>query len=156
MEARMTTPHTRTIVSLVTIAASLALGACAGHTAPPARDGAAAVAARATTIRFDNEGRVPVRVYLIGAQREWSLGRVEQGARATLRIPAESLEETAGLVRLAVIADAPPSAQAALDPRSIFAMAQPMSMILSQRWTYSQPHLASPQLFGARRDVGHR
>ena len=34
-------------------------------------------------IRFDNDAREHVHVYLIGEKREWLLGRVEPGAMAT-------------------------------------------------------------------------
>jgi hypothetical protein len=41
------------------------------------------------SIRFDNDAREHVHVYLIGEKREWLLGRVEAGAIAMLRIPEE-------------------------------------------------------------------
>src|SRR5207248_1121622 len=106
MEDRMITPRTRAIVSLAaSLTVTLALGACARNPSPSA--GPAALPARLLTVRFDNEAQVHVYVYLVGEQREWLLGRVEPGARATLRLPAASLAETAGFVRLAVLAGSP-------------------------------------------------
>src|SRR5688500_14555417 len=111
MEDRMTTPRVRAIVSraarrsLARLAAAttltVALGACAGGPPPGASPAtaaaaAAAVAGRSPTIRFDNEARLPVHVYLITERREWLLGRVEPGARASLRIPAHALSEAPG------------------------------------------------------------
>jgi hypothetical protein len=94
---------------------TLALGACARAPSPATSDRPAAAPGRPLAVRFDNDAQVHVDVYLVGGQREWPLGRVAPGARATLRIPAASLEETSGFVRLAVLADAPRSMQAARD-----------------------------------------
>jgi hypothetical protein len=99
----MITPRTRAIVSLAaTLTAALALGACARSPArpgPAARADVAAPAARPPAIRFDNGGRERVLVYLVGEQREWLLGRVEPGARATLRLPRASLAGSPGATR---------------------------------------------------------
>jgi hypothetical protein len=151
----MITPRTRAIVSLAaTLTAALALGACARSPArpgPAARADVAALAGRPATIRFDNGGRERVLVYLVGEQREWLLGRVEPGARATLRLPRASLAGSPGLVRLAVLAGERLTLQAARDPRATVAtttIAQPVSTILSQRWTFAQGQLTS--LWGPR------
>ena len=153
----MPTPRTRTIVSRVAtlasaLTAALALGACAGHLSPAAHDAPLAAAAPVPTVRFDNEAQTYVDVYLIGEQREWLLGRVPPGARATLRIPASALAMPSGFVRLATIPDANRTVLAARDPRATFTIAQPASMIATQQWTFSQRQLASPQLLGAQRD----
>ena len=64
----------------------------------------APAAARPLAIRFDNEARQYVHVYLVGQNREWLLGRVEPGAHATLRIPDEAMADDRWSMRLAVLA----------------------------------------------------
>ena len=147
----MPTPATRTLVSLAAATTlTLALGACAPHwsTAHPAAAPEASIA-----MRFDNEAQTAVHVYLVGDRREWLLGRVEPGARATLRVPAASLDESAGFVRLAVLAGGA-SLQAARDPRTTFTIAQPAGSLLGQRWTFARRQLAAPELIGMRANVG--
>jgi len=95
------------------------------------------------TIRFDNLGRERVDVYLIGAKREWILGRVEPGATASLRIPEEALAKGLTHVRLAVLQGERLTFQAARNPRARLTIAQPASAILSQRWSFSQGALTS-------------
>ena len=103
----MPTPATRAVVSRFALAlgasVTLLAAACAPRTYQASAT-AAAVAAPPATVRFDNEAQTYVDVYLIGEQREWLLGRVEPGARATLRLPPAALTQTAGFVRLAALA----------------------------------------------------
>jgi len=99
---------------------------------------------------FENEAQTYVDVYLIGERQEWWLGRVAPGARATLRIRDEALTTESGFVKLAVLADAPRSLQAARDPRATFSLAEPAPQLLAQRWTFRKTPLASPEIFGAR------
>src|SRR5262252_6610877 len=96
----MTTPRTRAVVSLgvattvfrmtVITMAVLTLGACARAPSRPAVEAPApenAVEWFPLSIRFDNDVRDYVHVYLIGDGRQWLLGRVEPGAVAILKIP---------------------------------------------------------------------
>ena len=152
----MTTPRTRAAVSLAAALTTLALGACASHLSPVAREDVPVSPAEAIAIRFDNEAQVYVDVYLIGDQREWALGRIEPGARATLRIPQAALTTTSGFVQLAVLAGAQRSVQAARDPRATFTIAQPAGMLLSQRWTFSQRQSSAPEIFGSHAAPGRR
>ena len=152
----MTTPRTRAAVSLAAALTTLALGACASHLSPVAREDVSVSPAEAIAIRFDNEAQVYVDVYLIGDQREWALGRIEPGARATLRIPQAALTNTSGFVQLAVLAGAQRSVQAARDPRATFTIAQPAGMLLSQRWTFSQRQSSAPEIFGSHAAPGRR
>ena len=138
----MTTSCRRAFVSFAaTIAITLALGACAASRPMP--DAQLSTDAHPLTIRFDNLGRERVHVYLIGATREWVLGRVEPGAIETLRIPEEALAEGAMFVRLAVIAGERQTFEASRNPRARLTIAQPASAILSQRWSFSQGQLTS-------------
>lgn len=138
----MTTLRMRALVSLgATLAISLA--ACAGTGARPALDAtASAEEAAPRAIRFDNQGREHVHVYLVGAKREWLLGRVEPGATTMLRIPEEALGETDELVQLAVLAGGRITLQAAYDSRTRLSIAQPASRLTAQRWRYVQGQLS--------------
>jgi hypothetical protein len=127
-----------------------ALGACAGAPARQTPKGWALAEAGPRAIRFDNDGRDYVHVYLVGERREWLLGRVEPGAIATLRIPAAALAEHSGLVQLAVIAGGRVTLRAARDPRAQLTVAQPASDIMSQQWKFVQGQLTSLALPGSR------
>lgn len=138
------------LLSLVAVpTALLSLGGCAPRPAPVTWDGSSVTAERRLAIRFDNDAETYVDVYFIGEQREWWLGRVAPGAIATLRVPDAALMPTSGFVRLAVLAGAPRTLQAARDPHAVFTIAQPASALLAQRWTFSQRQVAAPELFGA-------
>jgi hypothetical protein len=153
----MTTLRTRAFVSLAaTTAVTLALGACAPGPSRPALDGPAPMDGRPIAIRFDNDAREHVHVYLVGGQRQWLLGRVEPGARATLRIPEAALAGSLGSVQLAVLTGERLTLQAARDPRATFTVAQPASAILSQQWMFAQGQLTSLPLRGARWGVGRQ
>jgi len=131
---------TASIVSVTGVVAALGLTACFGS--PQAPDPEIA------TIQFDNQATVYVDVYLVGAQFQWRLGRVPPGMRAVLRIPESAIESTMGAVRVAAIPGSQVSGQADRDPKAVFAIAQPVSAVLSQRWTFRQPAAAALQLEG--------
>jgi hypothetical protein len=95
------------------------------------------------SIRFDNDAREHVHVYLIGEKREWLLGRVEAGAVAMLRIPEESLAGDPTFVRLVVIPGEGVTLRAARHARAMPTLAQPLLDIASQRWRFSQGSLTS-------------
>jgi hypothetical protein len=121
-------------------AAALGLTACAGRPQRPEPEVA--------TMQFRNDAMVSVDVYLVSAQFQWRLGRVPPGIRAVLRVPESAIESAMGVVRVAVIPGSQMSAQANRDPRVVFAIAQPVSAVLSQRWTFRQPAAAALQLEG--------
>jgi hypothetical protein len=120
---------------------TLALAACVRAPSRSAPDPQISTYAGLLTIRFDNTARERVDVYLIGATREWVLGRVEPGAIATLRIPDEAFGKGSMYVRLAVIAGEPLTFAAARNPHARLSIAQPASTILSQQWSFSQGEL---------------
>lgn len=166
----MTTLRPRALVSLAAAmaaatAGTLALGACAAGPSRAARSRpawspaawteAADPEARPLSVRFDNGARGQVHVYLITAQGEWLLGRVEPGALATLRIPPAALAGPPGFVRLAVLEGARLTPQAGRDARAVLTIAQPASAFAAQRWTFAQGQLTPLQLAGAR-TVGRR
>jgi hypothetical protein len=128
------------VSAIATMSLSLTAAACfqAASRGEPSRMNEVPLA-----IRFENDTRVHVHVYLIGEKREWLLGRVETGAIAMLRIPEESLAGNASLVRLVVIPGEGVTLQAARHARATPTLAQPVLEILSQRWKFSQGSLTS-------------
>ena len=138
----MPTLRRRALVSLLgTMTISLTLAACSQPAS--ARPGPSPMDDGARAIRFDNDAREHVHVYLIGEKRQWLLGRVEPGAIATLRLPRESLAGQSTFVRLAVIAGEGVTLYAARNTRAALTLAQPASAILSQRWMFAQGRLTS-------------
>lgn len=156
----MTTPRIRSLVSLAAaLTAALTLGACASAPSRLAVEQPAFADELPLTFRFDNEAHDYVHVYLITPQRQWLLGRVEAGARATLRIPDMALAEDAGSVRLAVLVGEHVTQQAATTARATITIPQPATMILSQRWTFSNalaPGQLTPLPLGRTRAEGVR
>ena len=138
----MTTSCRRAFVSFAATI-TLALGACVHAPSRPVPDPLISTDALPLTFRFDNLARERVDVYLIGAKREWLLGRVEPGAIASLRIPEGALAEGSMFVRLAVLAGERLTFEAARHARARLTVAQPASAILSQRWRFSQGELTS-------------
>jgi hypothetical protein len=135
MEDTMTTPRIRSLVS--GLAYALTIAGCASAPARLASDAASPSTASPLTVRFDNDARDYVHVYLIGLKREWLLGRVEPGAHATLRIPDAAVAEDAGTLQLAVLTGARVTYHAAGDARATMTLAQPAGAFLVQRWSFS-------------------
>ena len=139
MEDTMTTPRIRSLVSFAAaLAISASLGACASAPSHIASDATASADGTPLSVHFDNTGREYVHVYLVGARREWRLGRVEPGARTTLRIPVEALTDDAGSIQLAVVVGERITLGAARASRRAITIPQPGAALLEQRWTYSQ------------------
>ena len=135
----MTTPRIRSVVSLTAAACfALSIGACATANPRLASDASALPQDTPQMIRFDNTGREYVHVYLIGEQREWLLGRVEPGARKSMRVPDEALADDAGFMQLAVIVGERVTLGARRTSRTILTIAQPRASLLGQRWSFSQ------------------
>ena len=135
----MTTPRTRSLVSLAAfLTLTLGLGGCAAGPSRQLANTAAPAGAPPAAVHFDNASQDYVQVYLVGIRREWVLGRVAPGARATLRIPEDALDEDAGQLRLAVLSDRHATDRVAGDTRVAMALARPDAEILGQRWTFTQ------------------
>jgi hypothetical protein len=74
------------------------------------------------------------------------LGRVEPGARATLRLPAAAFAAgNAGFMRLAVLTGDRATVRAARAPGALYTIAQPATALLTQRWMYVQGQVMSLQ-----------
>ncbi len=135
----MTTPRIRSVVSLTAaLTMAVTLGACATATPRFASDVSASADEGPRSVRFDNTGREFVHVYLIGQEREWLLGRVEPGARKTMRIPDEALADDTGMMQLVIIVGERVTLGARQASRTIRTVVQPRSSLLEQRWTFSQ------------------
>ena len=95
---------------------------------------------RTDVLLFENQATEYVDVYLAwrGGPLQWRLGRVPPGFRAELRVPKTAIDRASGFVELAVIAGSPLPADVWRDPRAVIAIAQPISQVLSQRWTFRQ------------------
>jgi hypothetical protein len=150
-EDTMTTPRFRSLVSAAAaLSVAITLAGCAGAPSRRAADAPVPVQAMASTVRFDNGGRDHVRVYLVSQTQEWLLGRVEPGARATLRIPDDALAGNTSSMRLAVVPGGGVTLRAAGGAATAITMSQPASALLSQRWAFSQVS-ASGELTSVRR-----
>lgn len=154
-------------IRLGAVLVALALAACAGRQHRVAQTQPAESAertanritdeSRTDALEFDNQGTAYVDVYLVGmvgGQIQWRLGRVPPGMRAGLRIPESALDWTGGFVRLTVIPGSQLSPEAWRDPRAITAIAQPVSELLSQRWTFRQTAGTPLQLQATRLPKG--
>jgi len=95
------------------------------------------------SVRFDNDARDYVHVYLIGDGRQWMLGRVEPGAVATLKIPDAAVGARLRFGQLAVIEGGRLTPDAAHDRRAELTTLQPAASILSQKWRFTQGEIRS-------------
>ena len=146
----MTTIRSRSLVSIAAaLTLTVALGGCAGNPTHRALNDPAPVAAKPATIRFQNEARQYVHVYLVSQNQQWLLGRVEPGARATLRIPVEATSNDTWQMQLAVLAGDRVTMQVASKPLAQFTIAQPTGQLLAQKWIFTQLNgQATAQLLG--------
>ena len=156
----MTTPRTRSLVSLVAaLTFTSGLGGCAAGPVRLASDAPTPMEGPPPTVQFDNASLDYVNVYLIGIRREWVLGRVAPGGRAALRIPADALGEDEGQLRLAVLPGDRAKQPLGAERRLVTALAWPAEEIVSQRWTFTQrptyAELVPLPLPIARGDVRH-
>lgn len=156
----MTTPRTRVIVSaVVSVVVSMivtnVLAACAGGRSSLASDDPAAAVATAVspTIAFDNDAREHVQVYLVSDRRQWYLGRVEPGARRTLRVPDEAVLTSPQRLQLAVMVGQAITPRVSGDPLAMFSIAQPAARLFSQDWTIAQGQLVSAPIRRTRLGV---
>jgi len=147
------TQHTQLVVSVASRARSLALAglfvvsACAGprYSLAQMRHDVSA-----GNLQFDNLATMYVDVYLAAGQIQWRLGRVLPGMRATLTVPESAVDWPTGLMQLVAIPGSLMSAEAWRDARAVPAAAQPLSEVLSHRWTFRQPAGAALQLQATR------
>ncbi len=126
----------RALVAALSLA-QLSLAACATYGAPATAPVSAAPAAARPVVLVDNAGTAWLDVYLLDGTRDWHLGRLAPGARATLRVPAGAAAGT-GMVRLAVMAGAARTLAPSRDARAVVSLAQPVGALSGQRWSFAQ------------------
>ena len=134
----MTTIHARALVAL--LSAFLA-GGCASSSkriegAPFARE-------MRDGLRFDNNGRDRVDVYLVGEARSWRLGRLEPGQARWLSLPRDIPGSDLGRLQLAVIANAAQTVDPLRDPRAVLTLRQPVAVLTGTRWGFVQGQLTT-------------
>jgi hypothetical protein len=134
------------VIAGVLLYGVLGIGACGGGRYRVADAPRAAIA---DVLQFDNQATMYVDVYLVADQIQWRLGRIPAGMRTTVRVPDDAIDWTTGFVKLTVIPGSQFSAEAWRDPRAVAGIAQPVSAVLSQRWTFRVPAGAGMQLLSA-------
>ncbi len=100
---------------------------------------------RAESLRFDNDGRDRVDVYLVGEKRSWRIGRLEPGQARWLRIPHDIPPNDLPRLQLVVLANAEVTVAPMRDPRAVTTIRQPVFVLAGQRWAF-----AAGQLNGVR------
>ena len=150
MTTPLTTRRTHALVSSLAVPlAALAFAGCAAGGASPRA--AAGLDARAPApgalarIRFDNESRERVHVYLVSETADWLLGPVEPGTHAWLPLPRRALGEL-GTVRLVALPGARITMQASRDPRAVVSLGHATGELLQQRWVFAQGQLSPMRL----------
>jgi hypothetical protein len=141
----MTTANARAIVALLTV---IAVGGCARSAAHA--DEAAVLTAQNELLRFDNDGRDRLDVYLVGETRSWRIGRLEPGQRRWLTVPRGIPATDLARLNLVVLANATVSPDPLRDPRAVSAIRQPLGALSGQRWTFWQGQLKSERMDSGR------
>ena len=127
------------VALLGAFSAALAVSACATGAPAPAA-GAFAPAARPAVVA-ENGGGEWLDVYLVHELGEWHLGRLAPGARTALPLPAAFRADATGLVRLVALAGTARTTRPSRDPRAVVTIAQPVTHVLGQRWTFAHGQL---------------
>lgn len=89
------------------------------------------------TLRFDNQGRDRLDIYLIGETRSWKLGRLEPGQARWFALPGDIPPSDFSRLQLSVIANATATVDPRSDPRAITSLKQPVGTLISRRWGYT-------------------
>lgn len=136
-----TTTHTRALAALLGV---LCIGGCASsrHLA----DGMPVARETRDVLRFDNDGRDRVDVYLVGEVRSWRLARLEPGQARWLSLPNDIPASDLGRLQLAVITDATQTVDPLRDPRAVLSLRQPLGALTGTRWGFVQGQLATLRL----------
>ncbi len=96
---------------------------------------------RAESLRFDNEGRDRLDIYLVGEKRSWRLGRLEPGATRWLRVPSDIPPNDLARMQLVVLANAEVTVAPMRDPRAVTTIRQPVFVMAAQRWAFADGQL---------------
>jgi hypothetical protein len=101
-------------------------------------------------LRFDNEGRDRLDVYLVGETRTWRLGRVEPGQKSWLPVPRDIPMADLTRLQLVVLANATQTLDPMRDPRAVTTIRQPLGALSGQRWAFWHGELTSLRLDAGR------
>lgn len=117
-------------------------GVMNGCASTPARTATTEVSReRAESVRFDNEGRDRLDVYLVGERRAWRLGRLEPGQARWLRVPSDIPPNDLARIQLVVLANAELTLTPMQDPRAVTTLRAPVFVLASQRWAFADGQL---------------
>lgn len=98
---------------------------------------------RAESIRFENEGRDRLDVYLVGERRTWRIGRLAPGESRWLRMPQGATSGELMRVQLVVLANAVITLSPSSDSRAVTTIRQPFLSLAGQRWAFSDGQLSA-------------
>ena len=118
------------IRSLASLAAAMLIASCMQHQTTSTRPSMSA-----RTVTFHNRGRDRIQVYLIGANEEWLLGRLEPLETVHLKLP-ESSSVAGEPVVLAVIPGWSRSPAPRRDRRAMISVAERSSNLPGEEWTF--------------------
>lgn len=141
----MTTVHARALVALLSI---ISLGGCARSAVHA--DGAAGVNTPRESLRFVNEGRDRIDVYLAGETRTWRIGRLEPGQARWLTVPRDIPMGDLTRLQLVVLANAALSVDPRRDSRAVTTIKQPVGELAGARWAFWRGQLTSLRLDAGR------
>lgn len=120
--------------ALLLLCSATGLGACS-----PSRSGHEEITPVSDIrqgIRFDNQGRDRVDVYLVGETRAWRIGRLDPGQARWLTVPSDIPTTDLARLQLAVVANASVLVDPRRDPSAITSLKQPVGSLMGQRWGY--------------------
>ncbi len=140
----MLTAHARALIALLGMVTLAGCATSATHASP-----ADALAERRESLRFDNEGRDRVDVYLVGEKRSWRIGRLEPGQTRWLRVPRDIPPSDMSRVQLVVLANAQATMTPMLNPRAVMTLRQPVYVLSGQRWAFADGQLNGLRVGGA-------
>lgn len=101
---------------------------------------------RAESLRFDNEGRDRLDIYLVGETRSWRLGRLEPGQARWLRVPGNLSPNELSRMQLVVLTNADVTLSPTNDPRAVTTIRQPVFVLAGQRWAFADGQLKGVRL----------
>lgn len=98
---------------------------------------------RAESIRFENEGRDRLDVYLVGERRSWRIGRLAPGESRWLRMPKDITSDEMLRVQLVVLANAAITLAPISEARAVTTIRQPFFALAGQRWSFTEGQLSA-------------
>ena len=135
--ARVSSP----LASLALLATDSLARSATGAASRAALDDRAPAINAPVRIRFENESRERVHVYLVSETTDWLLGPVEPGTHVWLALPRRALGGSGGPMRLVALAGTRVTLQASRDPRAVMSLGQPTGELLEHRWVFAQGQL---------------